>query len=222
MKRKINYNKINIYELYQLYKLKNTIDLLNEIEISIPGVPIDFSYIPKSVSLLKFNYNFENKPYEIPDNIISIDFYEFKHLLEELPNTIQYIKIYKGFNHPIDKLGNNIKSLELGCSFNQSIDNLPTSLEKIVLSFPFTKSINNLPDNIKFIHIYNPDYNIMSIQKLPKSLILLQLGLNEDLNNNFDFTFNLDKKNYISPPLEKNNQIGLYSQFQYLRNFYFY
>jgi len=206
--------------LKNLSKINN--QNVTELEISIPGKPIQMNLIPHTVHTLKFNYNFENLPLEIPPNIISVHFYEFSDRIEELPNTIENIDIYKGFNHPVDKLHNNIKSICFGWNFNQPIDNLPTSLEKIILGAWFTHSINNLPPNIKFIHIGNPDYNHISILKLPQSIVFLQLATNEDfdldfgldINNNFNYVCQLEK-NYSA------SGINSYTNALYYKNYYF-
>jgi len=192
------------------------------LEISIQGIPVDLNLIPNTVNTLKFNYNFENLPCEIPSNIKKVYFYEFSDLLEELSDTIEDIEIHKGFNNTVDKLHHGLKSISFGCNFNQPIDNLPSSLEKIVLGNNFTHQINNLPSNIKFIYLSNPEYDYPSIKKLPKSLVFLQLGLNEDI----DFDFNLLTNQNINHicQLEKNYGLqGLtYSNTQYFKNFYFY
>lgn len=219
MKRKLAYNKITIHNTYELNELnkKNNSNSIDEVEISIHGFPINLEKIPSSVSVLKFNYNFENLPHEIPPNIKSVYFYEFTNLMEELPNTIEHIQIHKGFNNPVDKLGDHLNSLDFGWDFNKRVDDLPSSLEKVVFYSSFTHSINNLPSNIKFIHIYNPNYDLGSIKTLPKSIILLQLGLDNDLNINF--TSDLCDKNYILAPMDKN-----YDERKrvYLKNIYFY
>lgn len=221
MKRKLSYNKITIRNTYELNELtkKNNSNPIDELEISIPGIPIDLEKIPSSVSVLRFNYNFENLPHKIPPNIKSVYFYEFSEPIEELPNTIEHIQIHKGFNHPVDKLGDHLKSVDFGWNFNQPVDDLPSSLEKVVFYSSFTHPINNLPSNIKFIHIYNPNYDLSSIKTLPKSLILLQLGLDKDFNNGCDFAFDLEDKKYISSPMEKS-----YDERKcvYLKNIYFY
>lgn len=219
MKRKLSYNKIIIHNTYELNELveKNNSNLIHELSISIPGISIDLEKIPSSVSVLRFNYNFENLPHNIPPNIKSVYFYEFSKPIDELPNTIEHIQIHKGFNHPVDKLGDHLKSIDFGWDFNQPVNDLPSSLEKVVFYSSFTYPINNLPSNIKFIHIYNPNYNLGSIKTLPKSLILLQLGL----DNDFDFTFNfcLGEKKYISAPIEKS-----YDERKrvFIKNIYFY
>jgi hypothetical protein len=221
MKRKLSYNKVIINNTHQLNELtkKNNSNPIDELEVSIPGIPIDLEKIPLSVSVLRFNYNFENLPHEIPPNIKSVYFYEFSEPIEELPNTIEHIQIHKGFNHPVDKLGNHLKSIDFGWNFNQPVDDLPSSLEKVVFYSSFTHPINNLPSNIKFIHIYNPNYDFSSIKILPKSLILLQLGLNNDFDFTFDFNFCLEDKKYIYPQMEKS-----YDERKrvFLKNIYFY
>jgi len=223
MKRKLDYNKVTIYNIYQSVGLvnKNNLNPLDELVISIPEIPIDFKKIPSSVFALRFNYNFKNSSHEIPPNIKSVYFHEFSDLLEKLPNTIEHIQIHKGFNHPVDKLGNNFKSIDFGFNFNQPVDDLPSSLEKVVFNSSFTYPINNLPSNIKFIHIYNYNYDLNSIKTLPKSLILLQLGLDKDYNDNYDFNFNFDleDKKYISAPMEKSYDE---QKHVYLKNIYFY
>lgn len=191
------------------------------IEISIPGIPVDLNLIPNTVHTLKFNYNFENLPCEIPPNIKKVYFYEFSDLLEELPDTIEDIEIHKSFNNPVDKLHYGLKSISFGWNFDQPIDNLPSSLEKIVLGNNFNHQINNLPSNIKFLYISNPNYNYGTIKKLPKSLIFLQLGVNEDIDFDIDFDSNMN----CIPQLEKNYGANVgytYSNTQYFKNYYFY
>lgn len=244
MKRKINNNNnnntISVYNIYQLNELKNKSIQFDKVEISICCFhPIDLEKIPKSISTLKFNYNYVNLPCDIPINIKSVYFYEFSGLIEELPNNIEHIKIHHGFNHPVDKIHNNLKSIEFGINFNHLVDNLPTSLEKIVFSTGFSQSINNLPSEIKIIHIHNTNYDLTTIKTLPKSIVFLQLGLdlnsefetnsndsnsNSDFDFDFDFTFDLHGKNFFSPGIEKNYGCGMYEspQCPYLRNIYFY
>lgn len=202
----------------------NNLEQPSIMEISIPRIPVDLNLIPNTVHTLKFNYNFENLPSEIPPNIKKVYFYEFSNLLEELPDTIKEIEIHKGFNNPVDKLHHGLKSISFGWSFNQPIDNLPLSLEKIVLGNNFSHQINNLSSNIKLIYILNSNYDYGTIKKLPKSLIFLQLGVNEDIDFEFESNLLTDKNiNYISQ-LEKNNGAnGFTCSFaQYLKNFYFY
>jgi hypothetical protein len=211
-------NNEKLKNLNKIYDKKIT-----ELEISIPGKHIEMELIPNSIESLKFYYDYENLPCEIPPSIKSVYFYEYYHLIEDLPITIENIEIYKGFNHPVDKLNNNIKYISFGWNFNQPIDNLPTSLEKIILGPSFTHSINNLPSNVKFIHINNPDYDYLSILKLPKSILLLQLATNED----FDLIFSSyieDNFKYVCC-LEKNLSISNsynYSNALYFKNYYFY
>lgn len=197
--------------LESLYSEYNNYDGNISLEISISGVPIDLNKIPKSVFKLKFNYNFENLPHEIPSHIRSIYFYEYYELLEDLPHTLEEIVVYKGFNNPVDKLPDNIKSIDFGMNFNQEVNDLPTSLEKIVFGLNFTYPINNLPSNVKFIKILNPRYDLSTILKLPKSIILLELTTNEinDKNNKIKNIKIIDaeKKYYIE---EKRNSKSIY------------
>jgi hypothetical protein len=204
--------------------LTNYLEQPTIMEISVPGIPIDLNLIPNTVHTLKFNYNFENLPCEIPSNIKKVYFYEFSDLLEELPDTIVDIEIHKGFNHPVDKLHQGLKSISFGWNFNQPIDNLPSSIEKIVLGNNFSHSINNLPSNIKFLYISNPNYDYETIKKLPKSLIFLQLGVKEDINFEFSYDIlNNLNRNYMSQ-FEKNYGVNdfTYSNTQYFKNYYFY
>lgn len=192
------------------------------IEISISEISVNLNLIPATVHTLKFNYNFVNLPCEIPSNIKKVYFYEYCDLLEELPDTIEDIEIHKGFNHQIDKLHCGIKSISTGWNFNQPIDNLPSSLEKIVLGINFNHQINNLPSNVKFIYISNPDYDYETIKKLPKSLVFLQLGVNEDIDIEFSFI----KSNNINCISQFEENYGMnsftYSNNQYFKNYYFY
>lgn len=205
MKIKSEYRKITIIYQYDLDKLIKNNDLkpIDEIEFSLQNMQLDFKIIPQSVSALKFNYKFLNLPCEIPPNIKYVYFHKYTNLLEELPNTIEHIVIYRGFNHPVDKLGDHLKSINFGCDFNQPVDNLPSSLEKVVFNSSFTYPINNLPSNIKFIHILNSNYDFTSIKTLPKSIILLQLGINNHIDWNNGIEFDLGGKKFISPAERK-------------------
>ncbi len=222
MKRYRDEFKAKITNNLSLKFLNNDKQIITELEISIPGKPIEMNQIPQTVHTLRFNYNFENLPSSIPSNITSVYFYEFSDKIEELPNTIENIDIHKGFNHSVDKLHNNLKYLNFGWNFNQPIDNLPTSLEKIILGQYFTHSINNLPPNIKFVYIGNPNYSHTSISKLPKSMIFLQLATDKDFDLDFNSEIN-DNYNYICQ-LEKNNSISTSNSFTnalFLKNYYF-
>lgn len=223
MKRTFVRNKVSISSVDQLNKLvkSNILTPVDEVVISIPGHSIDFDKIPSSVHVMKFNYNFENLPQEIPSNVKMVYFYEFSHLLEELPTCVEHIQIYKGFNHPVDKLGNHLKSIDFGLDFNQSVDDLPSSLEKVVFYQSFTHSINNLPSSVKFIHIYNSKYDFKSIKSFPKSIILLELGLDTHSNHDQDYynsIFDLAHKNYTIR-IEENYNIN---KGMCLKNIYFF
>ena len=202
MKIKFGYKKIHLMYQYELDELiiNNNLEPIDEIEFSFPFMQFNLKKIPQSVSVLKFNYEFFDLSCEIPPNIKSVYFHKFTDLLEELPNTIEHIQIYKGFNHMVDKLGDHFKSINFGHNFNQPVDNLPSRLEKVVFNSSFTYPINNLPSNIKFIHILNSNYDYASIKILPKSIILLQLGINNylDYNNGIEFDFDLGGKKFIS------------------------
>lgn len=220
MKRSKNNTIIQIRNISQLKDVSIGLEKPTIMELFIPGIHIELNLIPASVHTLKFYYKFVNLPCEIPSNIKSVYFYEYSDLLEELPYTIENIEILKCFNHPVDKLHSNLKSLSLGWNFNQSIDNLPSSLEKIVLGINFNHSINNLPSNVKFLYISNPNYNYETIKKLPKSLIFLQLGVNDDI----DLELGLNPNSNFIIQLEKNYGVNsfTYSNTQYFKNFYFY
>lgn len=217
MKRNKNYNKVSVYHNYNFNELKNKTDITH-IEICIPNALIELNKIPNSVIDLRFNYNFINSPCEIPLNIKSIYFHEYSNLLEELPNELENISVYKGFNYPVDKLHDGLKSIDLGLDFNQPIDNLPSTLEKIVLGIKFKHCINNLPSNVKFITILNTTYDISSIMNLPKSIILLELGTDTDFD--FKFGFDMSTTKYIDT-LEKNND-DLGRMIFYIKKIYFY
>ena len=223
MKRSIKNKLLLVRNNSELKRIStNDLEQPTIIEISISGIPVNLNLIPSTVHKLKFNYNFENLPCEIPPNIKTIYFYQYSDLLEELPDTIENIEIYKGFNHPVDRLHYGLKSISFGWNFNHEINNLPSSLEKIVLGNNFNHQINNLPSNVKFIYISNPDYNYETIKKLPKSLIFLQLGVNGDIDIEFSSIVS-DSLNCISQ-FEKNYGINsfTYSNTQYVKNYYFY
>lgn len=223
MKRSIENKLLSVRNNSELkYISTNDLEQPTIIEIYISGIPVNLNLIPSTVHKLKFNYNFENLPCEIPPNIKTVYFYEYSDLLEELPDTIENIEIYKGFNHPVDKLHQGLKSISFGSNFNHEVNDLPSSLEKIVLGINFNHQINNLPSNVKFLYISNPNYDYETIKKLPKSLVFLQLGVNEDIDIEFSSIVS-NNYNCISQ-FEKNYGMNsfTYSNTNYFKNYYFY
>jgi hypothetical protein len=195
--------------------------LIDEMILTNPNVKYDFTNLPITVRKLIFHYTFVNNPTDIPEFVKEVEFYYYVCPLENLPTNINHVIISNGFNHPVDNLGNNFITIGFGDSFNQDISNLPSSLEKIILGYMFTHSINNLPDSIKFLRLHNPNYEHNSIQKLPKSIILFQIGI-----RNIDLVLNLnssplDKKHYHIR--EKNFGLSCDATgCDYFNNFYFY
>lgn len=188
------YNK-QIRNDWEIESLQN----INEITFLKPCGKYDLTKIPNSVYKLSFVYKFENNPAEIPEFIREVEFYEYDYPLESLPTNITKVEINKGFNRPTDNLGDNFISINFGNNFNQAIDNLPSSLVKITLGKEFTYPINNLPENLKFIHLHNPSYDFTTILKLPKSLLLLQIGTNKDIDIDLDL-----KSEYFSKTIKYN------------------
>lgn len=217
MIRKRNINKINIRTESDLKKFKNNIEPIYEISFSIPYGSIDLSEITIPVYKFVFHYKYENNPFDIPNFVKYIEFYDFDYKLEELPTNIEHVIINKGFNYPVDNLGNNFKTIGFGSNFSYPIDNLPNSLEKVILGINFTHPLNNLPDGLKILILHNPKYDYSIISRLPSSLVLLQIGTDQDIE------LNLSELNFTSS-LETNCGIekGYAWPSQYLKNFYFY
>jgi len=181
---------ITVESKYRLIDIDKQIKSIDILSFTTPKY-IDLNFIPNSTKKLIFHYKFINKPNEIPKFIKEIEFYEYYYLLEDLPTSVENIIINKGFNNNVDNLGNNFKYIDFGNSFNNPVDNLPNSLEKIVLGQNFNKPINNLPDNLKILFLHNISYDHTTIMKLPKSIICLQIKINDDIEldiNNINIT----------------------------------
>lgn len=214
MIRKLDINKVIIRYNSELDNLSNFNEPIHEIIFSKPYGKYNLDMIPNEVKKLSFNYKYENKPSDIPNFIKDVYFYDYTHLLEDLPTSIETIIINNGFNNTVDNLGNNFKIIDFGLNFNQLIDDLPTSLEKITLGVNFTHSINNLDDNIKSLYLHNHEYNYSTISKLPKSLIFFQIATNTDIELELYPDYNVKQFGFLENSYRVN--------FHYYKNFHFY
>lgn len=192
-----------------------------------------FDNLPKTLIYLEFPYNnrLNNILFNIPNNIKNIlhikefcdenkqnlnclinhitlipgiSMIDAINMINNLPNSIEYIELPCLYPYMIDNLPNSIKSIHIygfdegtyRCFdwneiFDNPINNLPNSLKELKIESPkFNKSIDNLPDNLEILEIsgnyvsnelsccyeyyYNSSFN-QPINKLPKKLKKLTL-----------------------------------------------
>lgn len=164
-------NQADLDKLYTMENEKPGILMLNLSSL----LTLDLSHIPPFIHTLHFARNANKYISQIPPTITTLHFLSFSCKLEDLPPTIQDVRIREGFNHPVDNLGNHFMTLDFGIHFNQPVSNLPSSLISVYFRESFTQTIDNLPHNLKFLHILNPNYDYSQIYNLPSSLILLQI-----------------------------------------------
>jgi hypothetical protein len=128
-------------------------------------------FLPENLTHLTFGERF-NQPVSgfLPENLTHLELgYSFSNEINELPG-IKYLYVGTSCTkNLLDNLPNSIEELKLGDFFNQSLDNLPNQLKKISwLNDVFDKELNNLPESVE--HIELPIRYYKKISKLPKNL----------------------------------------------------
>ena len=94
-----------------------------------------------------------------------------------LPYDLQYLDLSSYCNFHLDMLPMGLKSLSLGYDFNKPLDNLPNGLESLHIEGIYNHTLDNLPDSIKYLHLDLHNFTL-PINKLPNSLVYLELNLN--------------------------------------------
>lgn len=171
----ININEsIEIMEL--LNNLPDSLKILNLIHCDKFNIIINPNKLPKSITHLLLNHDFNHSVDNLPNSIthLTLGCY-FNQPINNLPNSITHLTLGYYFNQPVDMLPNSITHLVLNNNFNQSVDMLPNSLIELSLGNNFNQPIDSLPNSIKYLKISSYAFNF-PIDNLPNSLTHLTLG----------------------------------------------
>lgn len=172
-----------IYDLDELEHFLQKEHLINQIdEISFFHLRQELFFIPPFIKKITIHDNFYKHPINfLPiglTHLIFSDNSEFNQPLDNLPSTLEYLKLGYGYNQPLDNLPSGLVSLTVGDRFNRPIDKLPPKLKNLTLGQYFDCDLKMLPKTLeclKFTHAYSR-YGINKIQfnksldYLPKSL----------------------------------------------------
>lgn len=226
---KLNNNKnINDAELENVLFKKN----YNK---SVQNLPIFFKKLKfnnefnKSIDKLAYVTNislgkhFNQTVDELSNSLIYLKFgHIFNKNVDNLPSSIITLIFGNNFNHPVKNLPNSIKMLIFGYNFNQSINNyLPNSLLKLELGNRFKKSINYLPNSMmslnlkphKFKNLYFSGTIILKVCEDLKLCFSKNIMLHELYNFIFD-----DNINYKNIKLVYIDNCDIFINVQYLKN----
>lgn len=109
----------------------------------------------------------------------------FNEQINDLPQSITYLKLDHNFNQSIDNLPINLKylSIENAYCYDTSLDNLPNGLETLYISHYFQMQIDNLPNSLIKLTLGKMFDN--TINNLPTNLIYLTTGkkFNQSVDN---------------------------------------
>jgi len=133
-----------------------------------------------NITEIIFGWDFNQLIDNLPNGIKNIIFcsYYYDLPIDNLPNTIELIKLSKYFDHPLDNLPDSIHTIYFGEYFNQRLDNLPISIKN--LYFPITGQFNrkfiNLPENLEILLL--PRNYSKRFDNVPNSMIKLNVHNN--------------------------------------------
>ncbi len=182
--------KISILSIHENSTL-NIPGTCEELEIrsgTIRGEFIVPLNLKKLVLTCKFNVKL-NLP-EGLEVLILGDTYDCAFL--SFPKSLRVFKIGNKFDKKL-RLGPNMVEVSVGKSFNSAISfSNSGNLKKLELFSCYTKSILTLPEGLEEFQ-FNPRYDIIILDSVPKSLKFIKLFSNH-------FTNNLPKGNYIIVP----------------------
>lgn len=76
---------------------------------------------------------------------------DFNEPLDNLQDGVEeiYFDFNSIFNHRLDNLPQTLKFLKLGCMYNQPLDFLPAGLETLIISYYYKYSMLNFPPGLK-------------------------------------------------------------------------
>ena len=137
-----------------------------------------------NITEIIFGWDFNQLIDNLPNGIKNIIFcsYYYDLPIDNLPNTIELIKLSKYFDHPLDNLPEGLINLYLSNDTNYDLNNLPNTLE-LLRSGNRDIKINILPQSLKELTL--PRYHLYKIDCFPPNLLTLQISYyyNYELDN---------------------------------------
>jgi len=132
-----------------------------------------------NITELVFGWDFNHPIENLPTGIKKIIFcsYYYDAPLDNLPHSIETIKLPKFYDHPVDNLPPSVKEIFFGEYFNQNLDYLPNNIQNIY--FPFTGRFNrkllNLPDLLEILVL--PRQYSKKLGYIPKNIKKIRVHL---------------------------------------------
>ena len=83
---------------------------------------------------------------------------EFNEPIDNLPEGVEEIHFayLSEYSHPLNNLPQSLKYLRLGVSYNQPLDFLPSGLETLIISYHFKHPMINFPIGLKRLGLPPP------------------------------------------------------------------
>lgn len=135
------------------YKFNHPVNLPNSLIFLIFGNSFNHQILlPESLEYLELN-SFANEQIILPNlKFLSINS-DNSFIINNLPNSLETLKLNRNFNLELNDLPSNIINL-IFCKYskyNRPLNNLPCSLENLVLPKNYNEKIKNIPPKLKFI-----------------------------------------------------------------------
>jgi hypothetical protein len=176
--------------------IKNKLDCIN-IRKSCKQIIFDNSFddsidsisLPDHIESIKFGHWFNQSIVNVEwskslKTIIFGD--EFFQLIDELPDTIEFLELGYNFNLPINKLPNSLHSIVFGKKFNQSLEiiKLPKLLKSIIFADDYDQQLENIKLSTEIVELHlGKKFNTNKLGNLPDVKILKIVNISENLNN---------------------------------------
>lgn len=125
-----------------------------------------------NVTEVIFGWDFNQQVENLPTGIKTIIFcsYYFDLPLNNIPFTVETLKLSKFFDQPLDNLPDSLQTIYFGEHYNQILEYFPKNLRNIF--FPITGHFNQkfieYPDNLEVL-VLPRNYN-KKLEDLPKTL----------------------------------------------------
>lgn len=150
-KYKISVIRFNLYVDTSINCL-SSIETLKEIYVLNTLKSNIINKLPPNLKILKILYYSHNISCELPSSLIELEGkirtndicllvkncnklkkltlpVTYNNKIDNLPKSLEYLKLSDYFNKPIDNLPENLKVLKTGNNFNQNVDHLPENLQ---------------------------------------------------------------------------------------------
>jgi hypothetical protein len=137
--------------------------------------------VSQSLQYLRFSFDAKfNQPLKLSNlnNLLVLELGEqFDQDLNNLPESLEELVFAKGskFNRKFSALPAKLLQLILPDKYSRKLTQLPPRLIKIFLGTEFTHSIDSFPDSLREIRFNSQSKFSCSINRIPKSLLVLEL-----------------------------------------------